>query len=237
MNYAKGFRDGIPIGLGYLSVSFTFGMMAARSGLTIAQAVFISMTNVTSAGQLAGLNLIAAGSPMLEVALTQFIINLRYALMSLSLSQKLDGGMTTLHRMLFAFCNTDEVFAVASGQKGAVGRRYLYGLITAPYFGWALGTLLGAAAGTLLPAMVRDALGVAIYAMFIAIVIPPSKHNGAVRLAVILAAALSCAMFYLPALNRISGGFAIIICAVAVSALCAKLFPIPEDAGEEGGAA
>ncbi len=236
MKFAKGFKDGIPIGLGYLSVSFTFGMMAARSGLTIAQAVFISMTNVTSAGQLAGLNLIVAGAPMLEVALTQFIINLRYALMSLSLSQKLDGSMTTLHRMLFAFCNTDEVFAVAAGQKGQVGKSYLYGLITAPYFGWALGTCLGAAAGTLLPDILRDALGVAIYAMFIAIVVPPSKHNGAVRLAVLLSAALSCAMYYLPGLNQISSGFAIIICAVVVSALCAKLFPIPDSNEEEDAA-
>ena len=236
MKFAKGFRDGIPIGLGYLSVSFTFGMMAARSGLTIAQAVFISMTNVTSAGQLAGLNLMVAGAPMLEVALTQFVINLRYALMSLSLSQKLDGGMTTPRRMLFAFCNTDEVFAVAAGQKGLVGRDYLYGLITAPYFGWALGTFLGAAAGTLLPDILRDALGVAIYAMFIAIVVPPSKHNGAVRLAVVLAAALSCAMYYLPGLSRISSGFAIIICAVLVSALCARFFPIPDSNEEEDAA-
>ena len=237
MKFTKGFRDGIPIGLGYLSVSFTFGMMAARSGLTIAQAVLISMTNVTSAGQLAGLNLIVAGAPMLEVALTQFIINLRYALMSLSLSQKLDGSMTTLHRVLFAFCNTDEVFAVAAGQKGQVGRGYLYGLITAPYIGWALGTFLGAAAGTLLPDILRDALGVAIYAMFIAIVVPPAKHNKAVRLAVLLAAALSCAMYYLPGLNAISSGFSIIICAVLVSALCAKFFPIPDSSEEEENAA
>jgi len=237
MNFTKGFRDGVPIGLGYLSVSFTFGMMAARGGLTIAQAVFISMTNVTSAGQLAGLNLILAGAPMLEVALTQFVINLRYALMSLSLSQKLDGSMTTLHRMLFSFCNTDEVFAVASGQRGAVGRRYLYGLIAAPYAGWALGTFLGAAAGTLLPDMLRDALGVAIYAMFVAIVVPPSKHSRPVRLAVILSAALSCAMYYLPGLSGVSGGFAIIICAVAVSAFCAKFFPIPQTVEEEESAA
>jgi len=235
MSYTKGFKDGIPIGLGYLSVSFTFGMMAVRGGLTIAQAVLISLTNVTSAGQLAGLNLMVTSAPLLEVALTQFVINLRYALMSLSLTQKLDGSMTTPHRMLFAFCNTDEVFAVASGQKGAVGKRYLYGLITAPYIGWALGTLLGAAAGTLLPEMVRDALGVAIYAMFIAIVVPPSKHNKAVRLAVLMAAAMSCALYYLPLLNWISSGFAIILCAVVVSAICARFFPIPD--GEEDDAA
>ena len=235
MSFSKGFKDGIPIGLGYLSVSFTFGMMAVRGGLTVLQAVLISMTNITSAGQVAGLELMLASAPMIEVALTQLIINLRYALMSLSLSQKLDGSMTTPHRLLFAACNTDEVFAVASGQKGPVGKRYLYGLILCPYVGWAVGTFLGAAAGTLLPDIVRDALGVAIYGMFIAIVIPPARKNRAVRLAVILAAALSCALYYIPGLNKISGGFSIIICAVAVSALCAHFFPIPDE--EEADAA
>ena len=228
-SFKKGFKDGIPIGLGYLSVSFTFGMMAARGGLTIAQAVLISMTNVTSAGQLAGLNLMLANAPLFELALTQLIINLRYALMSLSLTQRLDEGMTTPRRMFFAFCNTDEIFAVASGQTGLLGRRYLYALMIAPYFGWALGTFLGAAAGTLLPDMLRDALGVAIYGMFIAIVIPPSKKQKSVRVCVVMAAALSCLLYYTPGLNRISSGFSIIICAVAVSAFCAKFFPIQEE--------
>lgn len=229
MNYFKqGLKHGLPIGLGYLSVSFTFGMMSVSEGLSIFQAVLISMTNVTSAGQLAGLGLMVGGAPMIEMALTQMIINLRYALMSLSLSQKLDDGMTTLHRAAFAFCNTDEVFAVASNQPGTVGKKYLYGLIITPYIGWALGTFLGAAAGTLLPEALRMAMGIAIYGMFIAIIIPPSKTNKAVRVAVVLSSLLSCIMYYTPVLNRISSGFVIIICAVAVSALCAKLFPVKE---------
>ena len=226
--FIQGFRHGLPIGLGYLSVSFAFGMMSVGEGLTIAQAVLISMTNVTSAGQLAGLTLMVGGMPLIEVALTQLIINLRYALMSLSLSQKLDSSMTTLHRMAFAFCNTDEVFAVASNQPEAVGKQYLYGLILMPYIGWALGTLLGAAAGTLLPEAIRLALGIAIYGMFIAIIIPPARKNKAVRAAVVLASAMSCLMYYTPGLNQISSGFVIIICAVSVSALCAWLFPIRE---------
>lgn len=231
-SFMKGLKDGIAIGLGYLSVSFTFGMMAVSEGLSIGQAVLISLTNVTSAGQLAGLSLMVAGAPMIEMALTQLIINLRYALMSLSLSQKLDDTMTTIHRAAFAFCNTDEVFAMASSQHGTVGKRYLYGLILTPYFGWALGTLLGAAAGTLLPEALRMAMGIAIYGMFIAIIIPPSKTNKAVRIAVILSSALSCLMYYAPVLNRISSGFVIIICAVTVSALCAWLFPVQEEANE-----
>lgn len=226
--FIQGLKHGLPIGLGYLSVSFAFGMMSVGEGLTIAQAVLISMTNVTSAGQLAGLSLMVGGKPMIEMVLTQLIINLRYALMSLSLSQKLDGTMNTLHRAVFAFCNTDEVFAVASNQPGTVGKAYLYGLIIMPYVGWALGTLLGAAAGTLLPESVRMALGIAIYGMFIAIIIPPAKTNKSVRAAVILASALSCIMYYTPGLNRISSGFVIIICAVSVSAFCAWRFPLKE---------
>ena len=227
--FATGFKDGIPIGLGYLSVSFTFGMMAAKGGLSILQAVFISLTNVTSAGQLAGLNLMLAGAPLFEVALTQLVINIRYALMSLSLSQKVDGSMTAGRRMFFSFCNTDEVFAVSSGKDGKVGWNYLAALMIAPYTGWAVGTLLGATAGTLLPDMLRDALGVAIYGMIIAIIIPPSKKNKSVCVCVILAAILSCILYYTPGLKNISSGFAIIICAVAVSALCAKFFPIKEE--------
>ena len=232
-NFSKGFKDGVPIGLGYLSVAFTFGIMAVRGGLSIAQAALISMTNVTSAGQLAGLELMISAAPLFEMALTQLVINLRYALMSLSLSQKMDSSMTVPRRMFFAFCNTDEVFAVASGQAGTVGISYLTGLMTAPYFGWALGTLLGAAAGSLLPELILNALGVAIYGMFIAIIIPPARKSRSVRAAVILAALLACVMRYTPCLKNISGGFAVILCAVPVSAFCAKMFPIREEGDEQ----
>ncbi len=227
-SFTKGLRDGLPIALGYVSVSFAFGMMAVQGGLSIWQAVLISLTNVTSAGQFAGLNLMLAGAPLLEMGLTQLVINIRYALMSLSLSQKLDGTMTLPHRMLFAFCNTDEVFAVASGQPQRVGRRYLYGLTALPYLGWALGTLLGAAAGTLLPEGIRTALGVAIYGMFLAIIIPPARKLASVRAVVACAVGLSCAMRYLPLLREVSSGFAIILCAVAASALGAWFFPVKE---------
>ena len=118
--FAKGFRHGIPIGLGYLSVAFTFGMKAVADGLSPLEALLISMTNVTSAGQFAGLPLILAQASYLEVALTQLIINLRYALMSLSISQKMDSDMNTPRRLFFSFMNTDEIFAVASSQPGKV---------------------------------------------------------------------------------------------------------------------
>ena len=229
-SFLQGVKHGIPIALGYLSVSFTFGMKAVGDGLTWAQAVLISMTNVTSAGQFAGLPLMVAQASLIEAALTQLVINLRYALMSLSLSQKLDHTMTTLHRRVLSVCHTEEIFAVASSQPGKVGRWYLYGLMSTPWLGWALGTLLGAVAGQLLPVFFRQALGIAIYGMFLAIILPPARRERPVRVVVLLAVGMSLCFRYLPVLNRLSSGFVIIICAVAASAVGALLFPVKEDA-------
>ena len=228
--FRQGFRHGIPIGLGYLSVSFAFGMKAVGDGLTVLQAVLISMTNLTSAGQIAALPLMTGGAGLAEMALTQLTINLRYALMSLSLSRKLDGSMGTLQRMIFSFANTDEIFAVASSQPGKVGKHYLYGLMLTPWIGWSLGTVLGAAAGTLLPVFVRTALGIAIYGMFLAIILPPARKSSAVRFVVLVAVALSLCFHYIPGLNTVSSGFVIIICGVAAAALGAWRFPAEEDA-------
>ena len=226
-SYQRGLRHGLPIALGYLSVSFAFGIQATSLGLSPLQAVMISFFNVTSAGQLAGLQLMATSAGLAEMALTQLTINLRYALMSLSLSQKLDSGMTLPHRLLLSFCNTDEVFVVASQQPGKVGRAYLYGLTNGPFLGWVLGTLLGALAGGVLPAAVTDALGIAIYGMFIAIVLPPFRRSREVRVVVLVAVAMSCLISLWPALSFISDGFRIILCAVVASALGAWLMPRP----------
>ncbi len=225
-SFRLGLKDGIPIGLGYLSVSFTFGMMAVAAGLPIWAAVLISMLNVTSAGQFAGLPLLAMPGSCIEMALTQFIINIRYALMSLSLSQKLDKSVRLIDRILISFCNTDEIFAVASSKKGEVGKRYLYGLILVPYFGWALGTLIGAAASSILPPIVQSALGIAIYGMFLAIIIPPAKHFRPVLKVVLFSVLLSCLFRFTPGLKEISSGFVIIICAVAAAGLGAFCFPV-----------
>lgn len=228
--FRKGIRHGIPIALGYLSVSFAFGMKAAGDGLTVLQAVLISLTNLTSAGQVAALPLMAAGASLAEMALTQLTINLRYALMSLSLSRKLDESMGTPQRMFFSFANTDEIFAVASSQPGKVGKHYLYGLMLTPWIGWGLGTLIGSAAGTLLPDFVRTALGIAIYGMFLAIILPPARHSRAVAFVLAVAVALSLCFRYIPGLNTVSSGFVIIICGVAAAAAGAWKYPVKEEA-------
>ena len=228
--FLQGIRHGIPIALGYLSVSFAFGLQAVSMGLSWLQAVLISATNLTSAGQVAALPLMTGGASLGEMALTQLTINLRYALMSLSLGRKLDGSMGTVQRMIFSFANTDEIFAVASSQPGKVGKSYLYGLMLTPFLGWTAGTLLGGVAGTLLPAFVRSALGIAIYGMFLAIILPPARERKPVRFVVALSVALSLCFRYIPGLNRVSSGFVIIICAVAAAAAGAAVYP--EQGGE-----
>lgn len=224
--FLKGILDSIPICLGYLSVSFAFGIFTVESGLSVLEALLISMTNVTSAGQLAAVPIIATGGAFAELAATQFIINLRYALMSVSLSQKLHKGISLADRFILAFVNTDEVFAVASSNTGKVKKGYMYGLIIPPYLGWALGTFIGAAAGNILPAAVVSALGVAIYAMFVAIVVPEARKHSNTAKCVLFAVLLSCILHFVPVFKGIPSGFVIIICAVAASALFAAIYPI-----------
>ncbi len=231
--FIRGCRDGIPIGLGYLSVSFAFGISAVSKGLPAWAAVLISMTNLTSAGQLAGLDLIVAGCTMGEMILTQCVINARYALMSISLTQKVDRSVRFLDRFWISFANTDEIFAVASGQPSLVGRKYLFGLILCPYFGWTLGTLFGTAASELLPKSIMQALGIAIYGMFIAIVIPPARRSRPIAAVLCGAVLLSCAFRYLPGLRQISSGFVIILCAVICAAAAAYFAPIADAPAEE----
>ena len=230
-DFLNGLKDSVPIGLGYLSVSFGVGILAVNSGLSVLTAVIISMTNLTSAGQVAGIGVIAAGGGYFEMALAQLIINLRYALMSLSLSQKLDGKFTVLSRLAVSFGITDEIFAVASGKSGEVSKHYMAGLISLPFVAWTLGTLLGGCAGEILPDRLKDALGIAIYGMFIAIFVPAARKAVGVLAVVLLSAAISCALRYIPVFSGVSQGFSIIICAVIAAGFSAVFFPRSEEGG------
>ncbi len=230
--FKKGFKDGIPIGLGYFAVSFTFGIAAISSGLSIWHAVLISFTNLTSAGQFAALSIIAAGGAYLELALTQLVINLRYCLMSFSLAQKLDRNAKPIHRYIMAFGVTDEIFALGASVKGRLNPYYHYGEMCVAIPGWVGGTLLGTISGSLLPAYMVSALGVAIYAMFLAIILPPAKKDKAV-LGVVLAAMIISGLFtIIPILKNISSGFVIIITTILVSGIAAWLKPISEQDSE-----
>lgn len=229
INFKRGIQDGIPIGLGYFAVSFTFGMMAVSGGLTAWQAVLISLTNLTSAGQFAGLGIIIAGGSMWEMALTQLVINLRYCLMSFSISQKLEKNISTGHRLAVAFGVTDEIFGVSASQEGRLSPWYNYGVMSMAIPGWTLGTLVGAVLGNVLPGFLVSALNVAIYGMFLAVIIPPAKKNRSVLGVVIGAMAISTVFSVVPVLNKVSSGFVIIITTLIVAGLAAHFCPIPEE--------
>lgn len=229
LKFRHGLRDGLPIALGYLSVSFGFGISAVAKGLSALPALIISMTNLTSAGQVAGLSVIAASGAIIEMIMTQLVINLRYSLMGLTLTQRLDDTFSTLHRMAVAFFITDEIYAVASSKSDRVNTRYMYGLGLLPYIGWSMGTLLGALAGSLLPESISSALGIAIYGMFVAIIVPPAKRDRGILLAVVIAAAVSCCLRYIPLFSFITQGFAVIICAILAAALAALILPVKEE--------
>lgn len=231
--FQKGVKDGIPIGLGYLAVSFTFGMMAVSGGLSIWQAVLISLTNLTSAGQFAGLDIILLGGSYWEMALTQLVINLRYCLMSFSLAQKIRRDVPWAHRYAVAFGITDEIFGVSASQPGKVSPYYNYGAMSMAIPGWVLGTLAGAISGSLLPEFVISALSVAIYGMFLAIIIPPAKTNKAVLGVVVSAMLVSSLFAVLPVLKNVSSGFVIIITTILVAGAAAILCPVKEEEAHE----
>lgn len=225
--FFAGMRAGIPICLGYLSVSFGFGAMAVAQGLAFWQAVLISATNLTSAGQFAGLTVITAGATLVEMLLTQLVINSRYGLMSLALGQKFGPRVGTGKRLLAAFFNTDEVFALGMGQK-KLTTAFFVGAGTVAAIGWLGGTAAGALMGSLLPGSIRAALGVLLYGMFIAIVVPQARQEKSVLLCVALALVFSCLFTWVPGLKQVSAGLAIVICTVAAAAVCAAVCPVGE---------
>lgn len=225
--FTKGLADSVPIALGYLSVSFGFGILAVGLDIPVLGAVLISLTNLTSAGQAAGVEIIAATGTFIEMMLTQFVINLRYALMGFSLTQKLDDRFTTPKRLLLSFGITDEVYAVAISQKGTISATYMAGLITLPILGWTSGTLLGAVAGQLLPKIFTDAMGIVLYGMFIAIFLPVSRNDKRVFTVVIIA--IICSLIFKYVLTFVTGGFSVILSALIAAILGAIFFPIEQE--------
>ena len=234
--YMEGFRNGIPIALGYFFVSFTFGIVGSKNGLLWWETVLISMTNLTSAGQFAGVLIIAAQGSYLEMAVSQFVINLRYSLMGISLSQNTDENFGTGSRAVLGFGITDEIFGVAANRKEPVSRAFFLGLMTLPYFGWTLGTLTGAVLGDIMHESLSDAMGLAIYGMFLAIIVPTVREERHTLLIGLLAVAVSCLLYYVPLFNALPGGYAAVICAVAASLAGAFFFPVKSPEEQEAAA-
>jgi len=231
-DFAYGFKKGFPIALGYIPVSFTFGLMAVNGGISPLMAVFISLTNLTSAGQFAGTNLIIEGAGFFEITLTTFIINIRYMLMSLSLSQKVNPDISLIQRLIFGFGITDETFSIASMEEGKLSYPYMLGLILGPIMGWSLGTALGAFTCSALPQSIGSAMGIALYAMFIAIIVPPAKKSKPVFIIIAISIAINLMLKYIPVFGFISSGFRIIAATILGAGIGAALWPLEEEKKE-----
>ena len=223
-DFWEGIRSGIPIGLGYLSVSFAFGIMSIESGLYWWQALLISMTTLTSAGQLAGIGIMGLPHMYIEMLVNQMTINVRYAFMSISLSQKTDLRFKGIFKWLLGFFITDEIFGVAVTKK-EISRSFFFGLSLTPYFGWAIGTLIGAMLGQVFPEIVMNALSIAMYGMFIAIILPPCKNDKKTMMVVLLACGMSCLIYFIPMLSGFFGALAITVSAVVSALIGAIVFP------------
>ena len=197
--------------------------------IRVLDAVLISAVNLTSAGQFAGVTVIAAAATLLEMFLTQLVINSRYALMSLALGQRLGESMGTWGRMLIAFFNTDEIFALAMGQREKPTLSFMLGMGCISFAGWVGGTLLGALAGSILPLSIRTALGVLLYGMFVAILVPQAEAEKPKLAAMLLAVLCSSLFWWIPGLNQVSQGLAIVISTVIAACICAVLFPVKDE--------
>lgn len=230
--FLEGVRIGLPVCVGYFSVSFGFGAMAVAKGLSLWYAILISASNLTSAGQFAGLTVITTGATIMEMILTQLVINSRYGLMSLALGQKFGPSVGTGKRLGAAFFNTDEVFALGMARRGKLTTGFFVGAGTIAAIGWVGGTAMGALAGSLLPASVQVSLSVLLYGMFIAIVVPQAREEKPLLLSAVLALVFSCLFAWVPGLNTVSAGLSIVICTVAAAALCAVICPVEEEVAQ-----
>ena len=236
--FVRGLRDGLPIGLGYFAVSFALGIKAVGAGITTPLAGLMSLLNLTSAGEAAAIALLGVGTTYVELAFTQLVINIRYLLMSCSLSQKIAPETSVLHRFLIGYGVTDEIFGISMGVEGKLSPAYSYGAIAVAVPGWTLGTFFGAVLGNILPTRAVSALGVALYAMFLAIILPPARKNkviaGLIAVSMLASAGLSLLVKRL-ALDGFSEGFRIIALTVAISLAAAILFPVKEEGKEAVG--
>ena len=227
--FLKGLRNGIPICMGYFAVSFALGIAAGNVGMNALQSFVMSLTMVASAGEFAAVTLIGTGAGALEMIMTTLVVNLRYFLMSCSVTQKLSEKTGWGHRLLIAYCMTDEIFGLSVSVDGFLCPFYTYGITVISVSGWTLGTVLGVTAGNLLPTMISQALGVAMYGMFLAIIIPPSRKERFIGGLVLISMSASWLFSVLPVLREIGSGFRIIILTLLLAGAAAAVRPVQEE--------
>ena len=223
--FLNGLRDGIPIGLGYFAVSFSLGIEAQNVGLSFFQSFLASFFCNASAGEMAGFTVIAAKGTLFEMALITLIANIRYVLMSCAISQRVNPKMSIIHRFLIAYGLTDEIFGISIAKSGYINPFYSYGAILCAGPCWWAGTVIGNIAGDIIPQSLVSALGVGLYGMFLAIIIPAGKKDKIIAALIVISFAASFCASYIPFICDISSGTRIIVLTVVISLAAAILFP------------
>lgn len=227
--FLEGLRDGLPIGLGYFAVAFSLGIVAQKAGVSAVQGFIASFFNVASAGEYALFTSIASAVTLIEIAVITLVVNARYLLMSCVLSQRFDENTKLIHRFLVGFGVTDELFGITIAREGKIEPVYNYGAMLISILLWSIGTSLGIFAGNFLPQSVVSALSVALYGMFIAIIVPPAKKNFVIAIAVVISFAASYCFNILPYVKELSGGSRTIIITIVISAILALVKPVKEE--------
>lgn len=229
ISFFKGIRDGVPIALGYFAVAFTLGITAEKAGMNALQSSLMSALMLASAGEFAAISMIGSGAGVMEMIVTTVVINMRYLLMSSALSQKVQPNRPFLHRIFMSYAVTDEIFGISMTVPGKLNPFYQYGAASVAGPSWVIGTFLGTVVGMVLPAPVMSAMSVAIYGMFLAVVIPPARKNKIIAAVVVISMLVSFLFQSIPGLKNISSGFQIILLTVLISAAAAILFPVQEE--------
>lgn len=229
ISFFKGMRDGVPIALGYFAVAFTLGITAGKAGMNALQSSLMSALMLASAGEFAAISMIGSGAGVMEMIVTTVVINMRYLLMSSALSQKVQPNRPFLHRIFMSYAVTDEIFGISMTVPGKLNPFYQYGAASVAAPGWVIGTFLGTVVGMALPAPVMSAMSVAIYGMFLAVVIPPARKNKIIAAVVVISMSVSLLFQSIPGLKNISSGLQIILLTVLISAAAAILFPVQEE--------
>lgn len=227
--FRRGLKTGFPIMLGYFAVALTIGITARTAGLTAFQAALSSLLLNASAGEYAAFTVMAAGAGLIEAAVMELVANARYLLMSCSLSQKFSQDTGFIHRMIVGFFVTDEYFGAAVAVPGKLNPFYYYGMVSLGAPGWVAGTYLGVLLGNILPLRILSALGVALYGMFIAIIIPPAKKSRIIALVVGVSFLSSYLLNRLAVFDFMSSGLKIILLTVIISTAAAIIFPRKEE--------
>ena len=227
--WKQGMKTGIPIAMGYFAVSFSFGILCKQAGLNPFEAFFMSVTNLTSAGQFSGLTMIAAAATVVEIALAQLIINSRYFLMSFALSQKISSDTPLIHRLLMAYGITDEIFGVSIAQPGKLNPYFMYGVMSVAVPGWAFGTFFGVISGNIFPERLTSALSIALFGMLLAVIITPAKKDKRITGVIFVSMLLSLVFTLIPWLETLQSGLKIIILTIVIAGAASIIFPVKED--------